>query len=62
MSSETKTGFLLEADISGYTRFLADTEFEHANGILIDLFDTMVPEFINPLQFRNLWEMQFLLM
>ena len=45
MSSEIKTGFLVVADISGYTRFLADTELEHANGIIKDLFDAMVPEF-----------------
>ena len=45
MNSEIKTGFLVVADISGYTRFLADTELEHANGIIKDLFDAMVPEF-----------------
>ena len=45
MSSEIKKGFLVVADISGYTRFLADTELEHANGIIKDLFDAIVPEF-----------------
>ena len=45
MSSEVKKGFLTVADISGYTRFLAETELEHANGILKDLFDSMIPEF-----------------
>ena len=38
MSSEVKKGFLTVSDISGYTRFLAETELEHANGILKDLF------------------------
>ena len=37
MNSEIKTGFLVVADISGYTRFLADTELEHANGIIKDI-------------------------
>ena len=45
MSSKIKKGFLLVADISGYTRFLADTELEHANGIIKDLFDAIVPVF-----------------
>lgn len=45
MSSEVKNGFLIVADISGYTRFLAETELEHANGIVKDLFDSMIPEF-----------------
>tara|TARA_B100000029_G_scaffold43439_4_gene40270 strand:- start:50 stop:1171 length:1122 start_codon:yes stop_codon:yes gene_type:complete len=45
MNSEVKNGFLVVADISGYTRFLAETELEHANGIVKDLFDSMIPEF-----------------
>ena len=45
MLSEAKKGFLVVADISGYTRFLADTELEHASGILRDLFNAIVPIF-----------------
>ena len=45
MNTEIKKGFLVVADISGYTRFLAETELEHANGIIKDLFDSMLPEF-----------------
>ena len=45
MNSEVKNGFLVVADISGYTRFLAETELEHANGIVKDLFNSMIPEF-----------------
>lgn len=45
MNAEIKKGFLVVADISGYTRFLAETELEHANGIIKDLFDSMLPEF-----------------
>jgi hypothetical protein len=45
MSSKAEKGFLVVADISGYTRFLAETELEHANGIVKDLFDSMIPTF-----------------
>ena len=47
MSSKAEKGFLVVADISGYTRFLAETELEHANGIVKDLFDSMLPTFKN---------------
>ena len=47
MSSKAEKGFLVVADISGYTRFLAETELEHANGIVKDLFDSMIPTFKN---------------
>lgn len=47
MSSKAENGFLVVADISGYTRFLAETELEHANGIVKDLFDSMIPTFKN---------------
>ena len=45
MNSKLRKGFLTVADISGYTRFLAETELEHANGIIKDLFNSMIPEF-----------------
>ena len=47
MSSKAEKVFLVVADISGYTRFLAETELEHANGIVKDLFDSMIPTFKN---------------
>ncbi len=47
--SEVKTGFFIIADISGYTRFLAETEIEHAKGILDDLFGVVVPALRAPL-------------
>ena len=53
MLSESRKGFLVVADISGYTRFLADTELEHANGILKDLFDAIVPVFENSVEISN---------
>jgi hypothetical protein len=53
MSSIAKNGFLVVADISGYTRFLADTELEHANGILKDLFDSIIPVFERSIEISN---------
>ena len=45
MNQEVKSGYLIVADISGYTRFLAETELSHANGIIKDLFSSIVPLF-----------------
>jgi hypothetical protein len=38
-------GFLVLADISGYTAFLSQTELEHAQEILSDLLETVVTRF-----------------
>jgi class 3 adenylate cyclase len=40
--SPVESGYLLLADISGYTAFLAQTELEHANEILSDLLETVL--------------------
>ena len=37
MSAVTQHGYLVIADISGYTSFLAGTELEHSQEILADL-------------------------
>lgn len=50
MDSEVKSGYLIVADVSGYTRFLAETELEHANGIIKDLFNSIVPLFDTTVQ------------
>jgi Protein of unknown function (DUF2652) len=42
-----RTGYLLLADISGYTAFLAGTELEHANAIVREL-TTLVRERLSP--------------
>jgi len=42
MESKTQTGYLVLADISGYTFFLANTELEHANIALSYLLETML--------------------
>jgi hypothetical protein len=41
MSTSTQHGYLLIADISGYTSFVAGTELEHAHEILTDLLETI---------------------
>ena len=42
MISHTESACLLIADISGYTRYLAGTELDHAQDILADLMTTVV--------------------
>ena len=50
MTSDVNSGYLLVADISGYTKFLAETELAHAKGILEDLFDAILPGFKAPVK------------
>jgi uncharacterized protein YndB with AHSA1/START domain len=38
----TQSGYLVLADISGYTSFVADTELEHSREILNELLETLV--------------------
>lgn len=42
MERKTQTGYLLLADISGYTSFVAQTEIEHADIALSYLLETVV--------------------
>jgi uncharacterized protein YndB with AHSA1/START domain len=44
-----ENGYLVIADISGYTAFLTQVELEHAEGIMKSLFDTLVKEMKSPL-------------
>jgi hypothetical protein len=41
MSTTTQHGYLIIADISGYTSFVAGTELEHSHEILSDLLETI---------------------
>lgn len=41
MSTATQHGYLVLADISGYTSFVAGTELDHSHEILSDLLDTI---------------------
>mgnify|MGYP001403948190 CR=1 FL=1 len=54
MTSETEHGYLVLADISGYTSYLAQTELEHAQEILTDLLATIVDQFKQALTISKL--------
>ena len=45
MSTITQHGYLVLADISGYTSFVASTELEHSQAILAELLELMVSRF-----------------
>lgn len=45
MDEKTQHGYLVIADISGFTSYLAKVELEHAHEILADLLETIVKEF-----------------
>src|SRR5256886_7731692 len=49
-----QTGFLLIADITGYTMFLTRSELEHAQGILDALFKSIFAEIKAPIILSNL--------
>ena len=44
MERKTQTGYLLLADISGYTSFVAQTEIEHADMALSFLLETIIEQ------------------
>ena len=45
MSTNTRHGYLIIADISGYTSFVAKTELEHSQEILSELLELLVNRF-----------------
>jgi uncharacterized protein YndB with AHSA1/START domain len=45
MAEEIQTGYLVLADIAGYTSYLAGAELDHAHEILTDLLETIVDRF-----------------
>lgn len=49
-----ETGYLLIADITGYTRFLKDSELEHARGILEQLFAALLAKLRSPFALSNI--------
>ena len=51
----THTGYLLIADISGYTQFLTTSEQDHANPILQSLLSSLFEQVGEPLHF---WKME----
>jgi hypothetical protein len=52
--AETRHGYLILADISGYTSYLAQVELEHAHEILTDLLETIVGHFKQALTISKL--------
>jgi len=42
MTDQTQHGYLLLADISGYTSYLSKVELDHAHEILTDLLESIV--------------------
>ncbi|MEP2532990.1 DUF2652 domain-containing protein [Shimia sp.] len=52
--SGVKTAFFVIADISGYTKFMAETAIEHAKGILESLFGDLVPAIRTPMKISGL--------
>lgn len=49
-----KSAFFVIADISGYTKFMSETEITHAKGILGELFGAIVPVIRAPLSISGL--------
>lgn len=47
-------GYLLIADITGYTRFLTGSELDHAQGVLADLFGVILDRLQSPLALSNI--------
>lgn len=54
MERKTQTGYLVLADISGYTSFVAQTEIEHADIALSYLLETIVEKLGNLLTISKL--------
>jgi hypothetical protein len=49
------TGYLLIADISGYTAYLTSTEQDHASGVIAGLLESLVERLVAPL---HLWRIE----
>lgn len=54
MAGQSRRGYLLLADISGYTSFLATVELEHAHEILSDLLEVIVAQLKSLLRISKL--------
>jgi hypothetical protein len=52
--TRTREGYLVIADISGYTKFLTDTELEHAQSILEELTTLILSRLVPPLRMVKL--------
>lgn len=54
MNKETQHGYLVLADISGYTSYLAGTELDHARDVLTELLELIVQRFKPSLEIAKL--------
>jgi hypothetical protein len=54
MSPESVSGYLVLADISGYSSYLASTELEHSPQVLAELLELIVHHLVPPLQLSKL--------
>jgi len=54
MASSTQHGYLVLADISGYTSFVAGTELEHGQAIMTELLELIIEHFNTCLTFSKL--------
>jgi hypothetical protein len=52
--AETKHGFLVLADISGFTAFVTETELEHAPPIISALLDEVIRRISPPLEIQGI--------
>src|SRR6185436_5021763 len=54
METKTQHGYLVLADISGFTSYVAGTELEHANEILTELLELIIARFTPTLTLSKL--------
>src|SRR3990172_11805920 len=54
MDAKTQHGYLVLADISGYTSFVAATELEHAHELLTELLELILSRFMPTLTLSKL--------
>ncbi len=54
MSASVQSGYFLLADISGFTRFLAESELDHANAILSELTEMVVAQLTQGLKLAEI--------
>jgi hypothetical protein len=54
MDGKIHQGYFIIADISGYTRFVANHDLEHAQGVLHDLLTLLMERLSTPLRFVEL--------
>ena len=54
MNNRTDHGFLILADVSGFTRFVTSTELEHGSDIIAALLDEVVGHLSPPLEIQEI--------